>query len=323
MSYTDLELITATQIAYIDFDIKYILCRNGRATLRELLELMPEYPLKLQEKLLNANDEISRAQIKGKLAVYDRIMSLNSVYGNWRITSVMDDNMQTGFYACMITTENKKAIIAFRGSEGFHTQLVQDWIEADLGLLNSIETTQQKRTGQYMQILWQRYGSAYDNFAMTGHSLGGNLAFHAGISLPLEMLKKVTQIICFDGPGFSDEYIRFHTVQIKAAAPKMTRYQWSIIGGLLNPLPGTENETVKIKPAPPGEELKYILFCHDTCFVEFTPDGSVIKAPPNPLIEGAQAVSSMIDDVTNEIGILGAFEFLNLLTHPLSAAVMA
>lgn len=61
----------------------------------------------------------------------------------------------------------------------------------------------------------------YENYATSGHSLGGNLSAHAGLTAPEEMRNKITQCYSFDGPGFSNEYIAEHQDEIEAFGTKL------------------------------------------------------------------------------------------------------
>lgn len=73
----------------------------------------------------------------------------------WSISAVHDSNSDNGFYACVIDTGDGNAIVAYRGSEGMGSDekglanLQHDWIEADLGILNS--DGEKKTTNQYQE----------------------------------------------------------------------------------------------------------------------------------------------------------------------------
>ena len=52
------------------------------------------------------------------------------------------------------------------------------------------------------------------------------------------MQGKVGTIYNLDGPGYSDEYLLSHALEIDNMASHVKHYQWSFIGNLLNQMPG-------------------------------------------------------------------------------------
>ena len=163
----------------------------------------------------------------------------------WKIISEGDENQRNGFYGCMIETEDNKALFAFRGSENADNagNLINDWIAGDLALLNGVETYQQHRACKFVDSMYNKYGDRYQ-YSFTGHSLGGNLAEHAFITAPKGM--KLGRCLNVDGPGFSDEYITAHAIQIAERANMIDHYQASLVGSLLFPLPGSNYKSIQV-----------------------------------------------------------------------------
>lgn len=310
MAYSDKDMQIAAQISYLDFD-KTVMDSGGPYTLRELFSMEAisstdgGYLEHWTNELMNATDEVSRAQAQGKLDLYNTIMDPNSEYGNWVLKDVMDDNSNSGMYACMLETGDKEAVIGFRGSESTEGQLKRDWVDADLGLLNSEITLQQKVASDYMNQLYSKYGNEYDNFALSGHSLGGNLATHAAIDASDGMKAKITQVTSFDGPGFSDEYLASHKDDIAKINDRLTHYQWSPVGVLLTQPAGIRDHCIEIEDAPEGEELRYFLLRHDTCFIRFDENGNIIPTEPYQYDSVIGDISRFIDSLNNfELGLI-------------------
>ena len=161
---------------------------------------------------------------------------------NWMIRDTLDDNDSSGFYGCMFDTGDGDAILGFRGSEGGIQKSMtdptafRDWIEADLGLMNNPETTQQSRAREFTDYIYQKYGDQY-TYDFAGHSLGGNLASHATVSSPEGM--RIHRCASYDGPGFSKEYLDAHEDAIQSRAGVIDHYQGTIVGSLLTALPGS------------------------------------------------------------------------------------
>ena len=227
MGYSDYEMKNFTQVAYADlgkaYDYLHSCCPDRDSfTIAEL------------EQTARAID--SNADLKS-LRYLDNEQKMN-----WRISAVHDTNAKNGFYGCIIETEPGHAAVAFRGSESSD---LYDWVGSDLGLLNSTCTIEQREADRFLSKYADQI-NGYDSVAMTGHSLGGNLAEYATLVSRHHGIRNVDQCISFDGPGFSNEFIMFHTLDILAMSGVMTHYRWSIVGDLLFDLPGVNYRDVKV-----------------------------------------------------------------------------
>ncbi len=52
-------------------------------------------------------------------------------------------------------------------------------------------------------------------------------------------------IYSLDGPGYSDEYLLTHALEIDNMASHVKQYQWSFIGNLLNQMPGEMFQSIR------------------------------------------------------------------------------
>lgn len=306
MGYTDRDLMVATQIAYYDFDLDLLETSNYNKTIRELLIQDNTVIRKIQADLQSADSDSDKDLAQGALELYNEIVSENSEYGDWIIRAVKDDNVKSGFYGCLIETSNDSAIVGFRGSEGNDTK---DWVEADVGLVNGTETRQQMRAQDFMQEINEVFD--YNNYASTGHSLGGNLSDHATIFAPEEIKSKITQSVSFDGPGFSDEYIRLHRNDIEKSKDVLRHYQWSLVGNLLFPLPGVEYKTIEIKENGKNKPITR----HSTCYIEFDETGSVKKGKKDVVADICGNISRKLDESTSKDGLLVLPELFSYLFY--------
>ena len=284
MSYTDAELLMATQIAYLDVDFSD---RSDRKNVGDIVEaVLKKYGTydEATGKYIakpDLKDGIAKAQFETAQNIMDLAEKNNVVsWRNWDVVSVCNNNGegQSGFYGCLIDTGDGNAIVGCRGSESSSTrQTVMDWGAADVGRLNNPETWQQRDATEYMKKLYEKYGDKYENFSFTGHSLGGSLATHSAVSAPEGMQEKIDKVVSFDGPGFSDEYLARHKEGINRVKDKIYHYEYSFVGALLMQPEGIHNRVVK---AHDDEEVTDIfrthLFRHHTRNVEFDEDGNVI-----------------------------------------------
>ena len=197
--YSDLDMMMASEIAYLDITpgksvgeavdniLKWGHCENGKWVLDEQYQNDP--------------------QIKHQFEAAVEVKEFGEKYENqginwreWKIVDRCNNQQETGYYACLIDKGDGSAIIANRGSERYDsTQVANDWLKTNVGLLDAESTGQHDRAAKYMEELYYKYGDKYDSFGLTGHSLGGNLAQHMFIHAPAEMQDKVDYCLNLDG----------------------------------------------------------------------------------------------------------------------------
>ena len=301
MGYTDKELRDATQIAYMDLSYGY----------NYLVEIKNEKPPFSIKQIINSTKDIEmRANMEDKIKKGDISIDLNS----WKITAIHDTNDANGFYGCIIETSNNEAIVAFRGSEepNINNQLKLDWIDADIGLLNSTKTLQHEIVDKFIaEIKNNGYLNKYTYVASTGHSLGGNLSDYFTIKAANDFSDKIKQSVNFDGPGFSKEFLESNKKEIDAVSGIMKHYQWSAVGNLLFPVPGVEFVTTDIKDYSDTskylqdkfKEYSYNLISrHDTRSLEYDEHGNVVNGKMDKLAWFMGKLSKLIDRIPSAIG---------------------
>lgn len=265
---TDRDLMVATQIAYYDFGAERLAAHGGRAEVRELLRERDLYR-ELENKVNQAEADLDRLMAERNLELYKEVVADGSVYGSWYVVDVNDTNEENGFYGILLETDPQHGIVAFRGSESYDTnQIVKDWINADFGLLMDKDTTQQEKAAEYMAQIGQRF--SYDSYAVTGHSLGGNLAEHAVIGAPESMRGKLVQTVNFDGPGFSETYMERNRDKISGVIHPIDHYRWSLVGALLTHPDCTRSRIISVtEDIKPLKELTSNYLRHATVFIRF------------------------------------------------------
>lgn len=306
-SESDIKMLIATQVAHLD------LPGNDPITVRDLVnriianyEGRPNLPGQAQAQLDTAKN------IQERIREYD----LQDCY-SWVIQDKRDTNAETGFYACLIDTRDGDAVIGFRGTECFDNQLILDGA-ADVGLLNSTQTTQQAEAEAFTQYVNQEYGNDYENFSFTGHSLGGNLAEHATITAPDGM--SIRRCVSYDGPGYSNEYIAAHRGDIERRAPYIDHYQYSLIGSTLKPLPGTNYQTIA---AHDGEGVLGFWKRHYTQNIDFDKDGNVQPGEKDFWSMFSSQFADRVDDIPVFLWYVSPSMALLLTISHLSASAVA
>ncbi|MCD8103796.1 MAG: DUF2974 domain-containing protein [Lachnospiraceae bacterium] len=298
MSYSDAELVMATQLAYLDFDGNSYDSMNAGELVDSILQQYGTYDS--STGTWTVKDGVSAAA--GKQFDYaQQILTLseeNNVdsWRNWTIVDSCNNETTSGYYACLIDTGDGSAIVGCRGSESYDLeQKINDWVQADFGRLNNELTDQQADATEYMEYLYQKYGDDYDTFCITGHSLGGSLAMHSAITAPEGMQDKIDQVVSYDGPGFSDEYLDAHADQIDRVKDKMTHYEYSLVGSLLLQPDGTNNVVIQAHDDPNYDGLSAQLNRHSVTNIEFDENGNVIEGERTPLMENVREISLTLE----------------------------
>lgn len=298
MGYTDREMTAFTQVAYADFGdcYDYLKARNpGRES------------FSIEEMLSVAHKtNMSEKEVK---QLHGQVSSLTeSQKQQWKIVSPPHDrNDKNGFYACIIETSPGEAVVAFRGSESVEdiNQLVNDWFKADAGLLNSTLTNQHAEVHRF----FEEHKDILDdyNLTMTGHSLGGNLAEYSTIvSSEYGLDDNIVRCVSLDGPGFSDEFIAKYRKQIEKMSNRMEHSRYSLVGSLLNDLPGVHYRYIKVENKEGLADYNFITR-HDTRYIKYGgEDGSSyiigeqdsVSKITSRISQGADHLPSIIGDIT-------------------------
>lgn len=319
--YTDKELKDATQVAYLKFletTIQNCIIDGEKEPLTIGELLAKNVRLKKDEKIIKLDWKslIEYADIQENDK--EILRGLPDEVFNWKIVDIHDKNYVNGFYGCVIETSPENAIVAFRGSEGLkdYPGAIHDWVKADFGLFQrekhspdcTPKTEQHEECERYAEALISHdILEKYQNISVTGHSLGGHIASHFAVITAFDGIRnhifnKINQVVNFDGPGVSKEYIKYYEEQIKKASKKITHLQWSLVGGALNSLPGENTKTLKV-----NEELykdnpvvgKFLR--HSTESISFDESGNAIEGDKDFLSEFTHKVSVFAEYVPGDL----------------------
>lgn len=224
----------ASALAYADLDqaVNFLIATGQPVTLEAALAYAYEKGLPL--------NSFERYVENGKLK------EEYSYANDWVIEAVTNQNTDggTGLYAIIIDTGDAN-ILACRGSEDMANfmNMEQDWLGADLGLLNATMTEQEEALRAFMEknasVLTDK------SWVSTGHSLGGALADYAAVMSEVLGLDNYAGTINFDGPGHSQEFIEKYAAEIARVCDKMKHRKASIVGNILYDLPGVEQKTIE------------------------------------------------------------------------------
>lgn len=316
MAYTDEELAAISQISYSQTEDALEKVNKIGGIPCTLSELYGEVNTTLcNTKALEQH--VTNPQGGG----FDPAVDTGVNLSDWNVVDYYDSNDKTGFFGMVLQDpDTGDLVVVFRGSEGagptdnFADNLRHDWTEADVGLMCTTQTRQQAEAEKFLQqIAASDYYKEGGNIIFTGHSLGGNLAQHAIVTAAKNgiSLDRILECRTYDSPGFSDEYIKEHMAEIAMIAGRTKRFQWSGVGHLLEPLPGTTDVPVMIQQS---DSLFYnIIGKHGLENLSFDSNGSLVPTQVGALEISFRDISRAFDHLPFKSGHLFAIQLVGCL----------
>lgn len=146
---------------------------------------------------------------------------------------IAEKDSDTQFGAVVFVLPGNLNIISFRGTDS----TILGWKE-NCNMLYKYPVSSQEISVAYVdKVIPLLRGKVI----VTGHSKGGNLAIYSGVYCKKENKKKIKQIISFDSPGFTEEFV--NDKEYISTLPKISKFvpEESMVGMLL-----TDKSTVQI-----------------------------------------------------------------------------
>lgn len=133
------------------------------------------------------------------------------------------------FAAMSFEIEPKLKLLAFRGTD----RTVIGWKE-DFNMALADAVPSQSSSVAYLERVAHRDGADMQ-YLLAGHSKGGNLAVYAAVCCDPEVQEQIRKAISFDGPGFSEEFLK--SSGFARVEKKLDKYlpQSSMIGMIFEP----------------------------------------------------------------------------------------
>ncbi len=300
--YTDEELSWAVKVAYFNIsekDINDFISENGDYPTLQDIFIAEGEELFFKPSCIKAENPTGD-DLKMKesvLAFIDDVIS-GKICQGWKVVSVCDQNNKDGMYALTIETDSQDAIIAFRGSEATNgKQVIEDWVSADFNIMNGKLTRQEESALQYLDEVANQFD--YENFAVTGHSLGGDLALvstvlSASDKSESDISDRIRQSVSFDGPGHPEEFIAKYEKEIYEMNDVMTHYQWSLVGACLTSLCERFDRYIYIR----SDSFENLVAKHAMESLGFEENGSLSRA--TQMDDLAMQVHNITTKIDNE-----------------------
>ncbi|MDR2932119.1 MAG: DUF2974 domain-containing protein [Oscillospiraceae bacterium] len=227
----------------------------------------------------------------------DFLETASPEFSEWLIEDIFDDNRpgQTGFYGCTYRSPEGESVVAFRGSELLGNRYYKNDYVTDLALSYLSPTPQQARVDDY----WARYGrTRYGELAVTGHSLGGNLALYAAIMAPARIREQITICAAFNAPGFNKEFIEKQRDRVAAAAPCIVLYQnkFDPVSSMLDNVVPPAVIASRVDPTAQDEAtIRDIFYPHSNFMYETDEYGELIADPSEEKCSFCNMVHTLSD----------------------------
>ena len=212
---SDQDLLLLENLTYMEGELK----GSNQKGLGEC-DSLGEFLNQFSDEKLSQMDNGDKNQ--KKWAAFIRYMQDNEEMASLEIK---DYNKDAGTILFQDKDEPKHGIVAFQG-----TLNGNEWVDNFEGLDQS-DTDAQRKAKAYIDSL-----SDYDGITVVGHSKGGNKAMYVTITCD-----NVDRCICYDGQGFSQEFMDKYSVEIQQNNSKITCYALGtdFVHLLLFPVPGT------------------------------------------------------------------------------------
>lgn len=218
-SYNKLDALIFSQLAYIEYE--KIFEFNSPLTLIDIWRIITE--------TYNEDELLQFSLIIQKAILLLCIISNGKRYRNIVAKDYRNevfDAEEKQFSALTLEMQNGENIIAFRGTDETLSGLKES---AALSFTFPI----------YSQIQAIKYLNEHlknDNkkYHLTGHSKGGNLSVYSAVECNDDLKNRIIDIYNFDGPGFSNEYIKSKSYDLINEKITTIVPEGSIIGRIFN-----------------------------------------------------------------------------------------
>ncbi|MBY0099159.1 Mbeg1-like protein [Mesobacillus maritimus] len=305
MALSDQDLKFATDLAYLDLGLlnEHMPMSYGKGphAVKDLFQFPADgacYPQEYFDGLVDGKDTFGDNIISLDAGKINR-MSPEAL--DWKVVKTYDQNNegQSGFYGVVIDT-GEGLVVTFRGSEA-PTELQnihQDWLNADIALLEGQLTEQQQDVNAFLdELKAEGYFEKYNDITFAGHSLGGNLAEHGTFyAAEIGVIDRLERTISYDGPGFAQEYLDEHRDHIQLATEnvQMDHIEQSLVGGLLQKVPGVDYMFADLIGKGAVQ--------HGTENVHFDENGKIVEGRQTALAAILTPFTQGIDRLTGPLG---------------------
>jgi len=162
-------------------------------TVFQLNEGIKKLPAQEQKALIrNENDLI----LLEEMAKSPRFRNIRITY----FTEILDTVNEMQFAAYCLELSSRNYAVVFRGTDHSITGWKEDF---NLSFLDRIPG--QTHAADFLNFVAENISG---DISVMGHSKGGNLAVFAATTCPASIAKRIRAVYNYDGPGFSEDFIK-------------------------------------------------------------------------------------------------------------------
>lgn len=232
--FSDSQIALLEQLTYIDDEVlaaagikdkKLLSIKEGM----KIEDILKEFDDKQIELLREKGDKkIGGACISGEeWASIIETLQHDSDLADLKVVRCDQNKAGTAnMYVCYEDTKTGQGIITFKGTTGY-----KEWYDNCDGLTKEETECQVEAQKFYKEVAGQ-----FDDIIVAGHSKGANKAMFVTITADDG---KISRCIAFDGPGFSNEFLKKYADKIEKNGEKIINYALSVdfVHGLMKQVP--------------------------------------------------------------------------------------
>ena len=213
--FNELDMLMLTEITYLPFD--------------QIVsdQMSPDCTCRLFEAAEKVPQDLSMLVTKNRLKLLEKVAS-STRFKNIKLMGYVNDidsDVQKQFAAMIFKIKPDSYVLTFRGTD----DSIIGWKE-DFHMTYMDQVPAQKTAVNYLR---KAMDALPEQFILTGHSKGGNLASYAASQIEPEYQERIQSIYSYDAPGLNHSVITSQGYQ--TISDKIKRYipQGSIVGMML------------------------------------------------------------------------------------------
>ncbi len=272
--FNELDMLMLTEITYLPFDQ---IVSN---------QISPDCTCRLFEAAEKVPQDLSMLVTKNRLKLLEKAAS-STRFKNIKLMGYVNDidpDVQKQFAAMIFKIKPDSYVLTFRGTD----DSIIGWKE-DFHMTYMDQVPAQKTAVNYLR---KAMDALPDQFILTGHSKGGNLASYAASQIEPEFQERIQSIYSYDAPGLNHSVITSQGYQ--TISDKIKRYipQGSIVGMMLE----TPKQAQIVKSTAIGG-----LAQHDTFSWQISDQTFVLLDNLNPdSLQVDKTLKNWVDSVSDE-----------------------
>lgn len=195
--FNQVDALVLSQFSYLKWENVIPKISEGKEaiSIQEMHDVMQESEVYFYQHFAKDNRQMFEQMLGGK-----RFGNMKCNY----LSETLDDSIEIQFCAFTVFPEGALPVVLFRGTD----ETILGWKE-DYNMTSFIPVSGQVMASLYIKQVALRLAG---DFAIAGHSKGGNLAVYSAMTVSEELQSRITDIYDFDGPHFRKELLEQYDI---------------------------------------------------------------------------------------------------------------